>query len=102
MTVNKDVIKRSMTKGHLLATDLADYLVKNHSMTFRNAYKKTASIVNFADLKKKKLNEYFIMRERNRNLAMKDRKFMQTRWPCVSYFLFLDTLIYFNIQIKKL
>ena len=42
--------------GYITATDLADYLVKNHSMTFRNAYKKTASIVNFADLKKKKLS----------------------------------------------
>ena len=46
--------------GYITATDLADYLVKNHSMTFRNAYKKTASIVNFADLKKKKLSELSI------------------------------------------
>ena len=46
--------------GYITATDLADYLVKNHSMTFRNAYKKTASIINFADLKKKKLSELSI------------------------------------------
>ena len=26
--------------GYITATDLADYLVKNHSMTFRNAIKK--------------------------------------------------------------
>ena len=31
--------------GYITATDLADYLVKNHSMTFRNAYQKTAAIV---------------------------------------------------------
>ena len=39
--------------GYMTATDLADYLVKKHSMTFRNAYKKTAIIVNLAEKKKK-------------------------------------------------
>jgi argininosuccinate lyase len=39
--------------GYLTATDLADYLVKNHSMSFRKAYKVTANIVNFAEKKKK-------------------------------------------------
>ena len=43
--------------GYLTATDLADYLVKKHSMTFREAYQKTASIVNFAEKKKKRLDE---------------------------------------------
>jgi len=43
--------------GYITATDLADYLVKNHSMSFREAYKKTASIVNLAEKKKKKLNQ---------------------------------------------
>jgi len=43
--------------GYITATDLADYLVKNHSMPFRKAYQTTASIVNFAEKKKKKLNE---------------------------------------------
>ena len=43
--------------GHLTATDLADYLVQNHSMTFRNAYQKTAAIVNFAEKKKKRLED---------------------------------------------
>ena len=42
--------------GYITATDLADYLVKNHSMSFREAYKKTSEIVNFAEKKKKKLN----------------------------------------------
>ena len=43
--------------GYITATDLADYLVKNHSMSFRDAYQKTAEIVNLAEKKKKKLNE---------------------------------------------
>ena len=43
--------------GYITATDLADYLVKNHSMSFRKAYEITASVVNYAEKKKKKLNE---------------------------------------------
>jgi argininosuccinate lyase len=43
--------------GYITATDLADYLVKNNSMSFRKAYQITASIVNFAEKKRKKLNE---------------------------------------------
>ena len=41
-------------KGYITATDLADYLVKNHNMSFRRAYQVTASIVNFSEKKKKK------------------------------------------------
>ena len=43
--------------GFITATDLADYLVKYHSMSFRKAYQKTSEIVNFAEKKGKKLNE---------------------------------------------
>ena len=43
--------------GFITATDLADYLVKNHSMSFRKAYQKTAEIVNLAEKKKKKLKD---------------------------------------------
>ena len=43
--------------GFITATDLADYLVKNYSMSFRRAYQKTAEIVNLAEKKKKKLRE---------------------------------------------
>ena len=46
--------------GYITATDLADYLVKNHSMPFRKAYQTTATIVNFAEKKNKKLNELSI------------------------------------------
>ena len=43
--------------GYITATDLADYLVKNHAMSFRKAYQVTALIVNYAEKKKKKLDE---------------------------------------------
>ncbi len=43
--------------GFITATDLADYLVKHHSMSFRKAYQKTSEIVNMAEKKKKKLKE---------------------------------------------
>ncbi len=46
--------------GFLTATDLADYLVKNFSMTFRKAYQKTATIVNYAEKNGKKLDELSI------------------------------------------
>jgi argininosuccinate lyase len=43
--------------GYTTATDLADYLVKNHSMSFRIAYQKTAAAVNLAEKNKKNLDE---------------------------------------------
>ena len=43
--------------GYITATDLADYLVKNHSMSFRKAYQKTALLVNLAEKKKIRLDE---------------------------------------------
>ena len=43
--------------GYITATDLADYLVKNHEMSFRKAYQVTASVVNYAEKKKKKLHQ---------------------------------------------
>ena len=46
--------------GYITATDLADYLVKNHSMPFRKAYQTTASIVNFAEKESKKLSDLSI------------------------------------------
>ena len=54
---NKKKMFQLADKGFITATDLADYLVKNHSMSFRKAYKKTAEIVNFAEKKKKKLKD---------------------------------------------
>ncbi|MDC1138319.1 argininosuccinate lyase [Candidatus Pelagibacter sp.] len=54
---NKQKMLSLANTGFITATDLADYIVKNHSMPFRKAYQITASIVNFAEKKKKKLDE---------------------------------------------
>ncbi len=57
---NKKKMHELANSGFITATDLADYLVKNHSMTFRSAYQKTAAIVNFAEKKRKKLSDLTI------------------------------------------
>ena len=44
-------------KGYISATDFADYLVKNFSLSFREAYKKTSALVNLAEKKGKRLDE---------------------------------------------
>jgi len=54
---NKQKMLDLANSGYITATDLADYLVKNHSMPFRKAYQTTAAIVNIAEKKGKKLNE---------------------------------------------
>ena len=54
---NKKEMIRLAESGYITATDLADYLVKNYSMSFRKAYQKTAEIVNMAEKKKKKLKD---------------------------------------------
>jgi len=58
---NKQKMLELANTGYITATDLADYLVRNHDMSFRNAYEVTASIVNYAEKKKKKLNELNII-----------------------------------------
>ena len=54
---NKQKMLELANTGYITATDLADYLVKNHEMPFRKAYQVTASVVNYAEKKKKKLHE---------------------------------------------
>ena len=54
---NKQKMLELANTGYITATDLADYLVKNHAMPFRKAYQITASVVNLAEKKKKKLHE---------------------------------------------
>ena len=58
---NKKKMLELANSGYITATDLADYLVKNYSMTFRNAYQKTAAIVNLAETKNKKLEDLSII-----------------------------------------
>ncbi len=54
---NKKQMLDLANTGHITATDLADYLVKNHSMSFRKAYEKTSVIVNLAEKKNKNLSQ---------------------------------------------
>ena len=44
-------------KGHITATDLADYLVKNLKYPFRKSYQITAKIVNYCEKNKKNLSD---------------------------------------------
>ena len=55
-TPNKKKMLDLANVGYITATDLADYLVKYHSMSFRDAYQKTAAVVNYAEKKRKNLN----------------------------------------------
>ena len=57
---NKKRMLELAKSGFITATDLAEHLVKNYSMPFRQAYQKTAAIVNLAEKKKKRLNELTI------------------------------------------
>ena len=57
ISANKKEMYKLADTGFITATDLADYLVKNYSMSFRKAYQKTSEIVNFAERRKKKLKE---------------------------------------------
>ena len=54
---NKKQMLALANSGYTTATDLADYLVKNHSIPFREAYQKTSAVVNLAEKKKKKLSD---------------------------------------------
>ena len=57
---NKQKMLELANCGYITATDLADYLVKNHSIPFRKAYQTTVSIVNYAEKNNKRLNELTI------------------------------------------
>ena len=55
--VNKKKMIQLAETGYTTATDLADYIVKEHEYPFRKAYLVTAKIVNLAEKKGKKLQE---------------------------------------------
>ena len=59
-SANKKKMLQLANEGYIVATDVADYLVKNHDMSFRKAYQITALLVNYAEKNKKKLNELSI------------------------------------------
>jgi argininosuccinate lyase len=62
---NKQNMLALANSGYTTATDFADYLVKNHSMSFRKAYQITAAVVNYAEKKNKKLDQLSINELRN-------------------------------------
>jgi argininosuccinate lyase len=49
MTVNEDNMEAACMIGHLSATDLADYLVKEAGLPFRDAYHIVGNVVNLAE-----------------------------------------------------
>jgi len=57
MQVNKENMEAACRVGHLSATDLADYLVKNLNMPFRDAYHLVGDIVNKAEELGKDISE---------------------------------------------
>ena len=85
---NKKIMLKLANEGYTTATDLAEHMVKNYSMSFRKAYHITSKIVNYSEQKKKKLNE----------LTMKELNFIEPK-------LGEDVLkvfdLYNSIKIKK-
>ena len=57
MKINSDKMEKSCMVGHLSATDLADYLVKEQGMPFRDAYHITGNVVNLAEEKNVDISE---------------------------------------------
>jgi argininosuccinate lyase len=54
---NKERMLSLSNEGYTTATDFADYLVQNNDLSFREAYKISAKLVNYAEKNKKKLNQ---------------------------------------------
>jgi len=54
---NKERMLALSNEGYTTATDFADYLVQNNNLSFREAYKISAKLVNYAEKNKKKLNQ---------------------------------------------
>ena len=54
---NKERMLALANEGYTTATDFADYLVQNNNLSFREAYKISAKLVNYAEKNKKKLNQ---------------------------------------------
>ena len=57
MSVKKESMLNATKRGHLSATDLADYLTTKCGYAFRDAYKLTGEIVGYADDKGKDVSE---------------------------------------------
>ena len=57
VNANKANMLFMANQGYTTATDFADYLVKNKSLSFREAYAISAKLVNYAEKNKKMLSE---------------------------------------------
>jgi len=57
LNANKERMLSLSNEGYTTATDFADYLVQNNNLSFREAYKISAKLVNYSEKKNKKLNE---------------------------------------------
>tara|TARA_B100000029_G_scaffold128913_1_gene122480 strand:- start:3530 stop:4927 length:1398 start_codon:yes stop_codon:yes gene_type:complete len=60
MKINKKEMFNACKKGNLMATDLADWIVMNYNISFREAYKIIAKIVNLANKKDCQINDLSI------------------------------------------
>ena len=56
ITVNTDAVQRALNTGHILATELADYLVSK-GMPFREAHEVVGELVNYAESKQQQVHE---------------------------------------------
>ena len=54
---NKERMLTLASEGYTTATDFADYLVQNNNLSFRDAYKIAAKLVNYAERKKVRLDQ---------------------------------------------
>jgi len=57
LNANKERMLSLSNEGYTTATDFADYLVQNNNLSFREAYKISAKLVNYAEKKNRKLSE---------------------------------------------
>tara|TARA_B100000579_G_scaffold134580_1_gene108946 strand:+ start:6667 stop:8055 length:1389 start_codon:yes stop_codon:yes gene_type:complete len=78
---NKERMFALSNEGYTTATDFADYLVQNDNLSFREAYKISAKLVNYAEKKDKKLNELSFneIRKVKKNLNKKVMQIFQVR-----------------------
>ncbi len=57
MQIEREAMERACGKGHLSATDLADYLVRRVGLPFRDAYHIVGNVVNYAEELGKDISE---------------------------------------------
>ena len=57
LKANRERMLSLSNEGYTTSTDFADYLVQNNNLSFREAYKVSAKLVNYAEKKKKKLDQ---------------------------------------------